>query len=763
MYGPTEATCGATIKRLLPRLPVDLGPPNPSARIYILDRHHRLLPRGVIGEVFLAGIQIATGYAGNDEATARSFFRDRFDIDKSCGSMMYKTGDRGCWSATGNLVCIGRNDRQIKLHGFRLDLSDVEARIAQGLPETEATSVIEGDRHLVCFVQPVGLDEVTIKEKIAMLLPTYARPRTVITLERFPLTNAGKLDYVALRQISRASRSFHLSAKKLHTLTETLVADTWREYLNIGPKVTIGKTSNFIAMGGSSLLQLAMGHGLSRKLGSVIPAKLIVNSPTLHELAEAIDDLTPQLTRPPSLLSSTPALGRHELSPMECDWHQRYQSSSETSCFNVTAAWEIIPQVVDASRLVRAWNTVLARHEILRAQFALGPNGLEKHYRERTPQVELLARFDIRQQANKSLKLDQDCLVRVLLSSKHMLVIISHIICDLTTLRVLLGEVQSLYAGKNLPLKPKPYSQSRSWSDTTASEDLLFWNDYLRGLVPVGRQSNKQFCGRRSNAGTSDMLHLPVGLLGRMLQLVGASGMTLQQIALAAVGLATAAIGDDQRDVLDLILGCPYLNRGYADHDTVGLFLQPLPVRLKYGGPNSFGETASAQMRGFLTMVQKSSQKALSHVVPWTELLEHMNIEPQYPRYPLFTTMVTFHDDRHQRADLLDVDGCEALMCWADGAKFMMMCEFSAISKEDLLLRLEYDEATFGCGTGLFAGLIVEALESFVGERDFDKTRERLRKMVTQNEERDCGERVTLGTRIASLNVRVVQGDSICS
>lgn len=750
MYGPTEATCGATIKRLLPRLPVDLGIPNPCSRIYILDRHHNLLPRGLIGEIVLAGIQIATGYIGNPEATARSFLREPFDTDNGSSSTMYKTGDRGYWSSTGNLICLGRNDRQIKLHGFRLDLSDVESRIAQGLPQLEAISVIEDDSHLVCFIQPVGLDKLKVKKEIAMLLPNYARPRTILALAKFPLTNAGKLDYVALKQLSNASRSSNSSAKNFQTSTERLVADTWREYLNISPKVPIGKTSNFIAIGGSSLLQLALAYGLSRKLGYAIPAKLIVNSPTLHELAEAIDGITPQMKRPPTLHLSAPALGRHGISPMEHYWHQRYQSTSETSCFNVTAAWEINPQDVDILRLIRAWNTVLARHEILRTRFVPGLNGLEKHYHEQSPQVEQFADLDIREQASNAFELDHDCLVRVLMSSKNMLIIISHIICDLTTLRIILREVRSLYAGGNLPLEQKTYSESQSWSDVTASQDLLFWNDYLRELVPVKRQSSKRICRRGSNAGRSDMLHLPSGLMPGLLSLVGARGLTLQQIALAAVGLATAAVSDDQCEMFDVTLGCPYLNRAHADSDTVGLFLQPLPVRLKFEGPKCLGETSSTNMSGFLTMVQKSSQKALSHVIPWTLLLKHLKIEPQYIQHPLFTTMVTFHDDRHHRADLLDIDGCRALACWADGAKFNMMCEFSAISNEDLLLRLEYDEATFECRAELFAGLIVEALKSFIADQDYKETMKRLRRMATQNKDRVCGERVQFGTSIAS-------------
>jgi non-ribosomal peptide synthetase component F len=99
MYGPTEGTGGATIERLLPGLPVTIGKPNPSSRIYILDSRKTLANPGVIGEIYLAGVQIARGYLGRPAETEAVFQQD--STWPSLGEQMYRTGDRGYWNADG--------------------------------------------------------------------------------------------------------------------------------------------------------------------------------------------------------------------------------------------------------------------------------------------------------------------------------------------------------------------------------------------------------------------------------------------------------------------------------------------------------------------------------------------------------------------------------------------------------------------------------------------------------------------------------------
>ena len=108
MYGPTERTCEATIKRLLPRARVTIGAPNPSTRTYILDSDGDMTIPGVIGEIYIAGVQVVKGYINLLDETSSKFLRDHVSCN---GEQMYRTGDKGYWSESGEIVCLGRSDQ----------------------------------------------------------------------------------------------------------------------------------------------------------------------------------------------------------------------------------------------------------------------------------------------------------------------------------------------------------------------------------------------------------------------------------------------------------------------------------------------------------------------------------------------------------------------------------------------------------------------------------------------------------------------------
>ncbi|KAH7048223.1 hypothetical protein B0J12DRAFT_754970 [Macrophomina phaseolina] len=199
MYGPTEGTCGATITRLLPGRPVTIGRPNPTSRVYILGRNGRLVPPGAIGEIHIAGVQVSLGYLNMARETYERFLPDTICPD--LGERMYKTGDRGFWDSNGEVVCLGRNDRQIKLRGFRMDLDDLEARIMQvgaGIRAVALTVAQGRSDTLVAMVQPGGLDPKALQEAIRARLPRQAVPSAIACVDSFPMTRAGKVDLKAV-------------------------------------------------------------------------------------------------------------------------------------------------------------------------------------------------------------------------------------------------------------------------------------------------------------------------------------------------------------------------------------------------------------------------------------------------------------------------------------------------------------------------------------------------------------------------------------
>src|SRR5512135_1184567 len=128
VYGPTEATVTATWTPVHPDRPVTIGVPLPTYSAVILDPvEHRVLPRGEIGEIGIAGIGLASGYINRDDLTDRSFIRDFLGIEGNPSSRIYRTGDLGRVDDNGEIEYLGRIDTQVKVRGFRIELTEIES------------------------------------------------------------------------------------------------------------------------------------------------------------------------------------------------------------------------------------------------------------------------------------------------------------------------------------------------------------------------------------------------------------------------------------------------------------------------------------------------------------------------------------------------------------------------------------------------------------------------------------------------------------
>ncbi len=203
MYGPTEITVVTTsvqvtkeVVQTYPSLPI--GYPKPESSIYIFDEHDQQVAPGQSGQLIIAGDNVSPGYLGRPDLTARSFFQVQ-------GQKAYRTGDRGY--IQNNLVFFeGRMDNQIKLHGYRIELGDIEANL-QTIPGIQSAIVllthtdIIGD-FLVAFILDDNSGEQTefertrtIKSALFQKLPSYMIPKKfVFVSNHFPMTTNGKID-----------------------------------------------------------------------------------------------------------------------------------------------------------------------------------------------------------------------------------------------------------------------------------------------------------------------------------------------------------------------------------------------------------------------------------------------------------------------------------------------------------------------------------------------------------------------------------------
>ncbi|GAA1829221.1 hypothetical protein GCM10009836_03820 [Pseudonocardia ailaonensis] len=262
-YGSSEVAGDVTSTEIEPAGPVTIGVAVPGTRTLLLDPWLRPVPDGVVGEIYVGGVQLARGYLDRPGLTATRFVPDPLDPS---GGRIYRTGDLARRDADGRLAYLGRHDFQVQVNGVRVELEEVEAALAAvpGVREA-AAAVHESGRatRLVGYVTAVDghrLDEVAVRDAVAATLPMYVTP-LVVVLDALPLTPTGKVDRAAL-PAPDPTRS--PPAREPATDAERALVAAVAEVLGLP---TVGVDDDFFALGGDSisamaLARLALGHGL---------------------------------------------------------------------------------------------------------------------------------------------------------------------------------------------------------------------------------------------------------------------------------------------------------------------------------------------------------------------------------------------------------------------------------------------------------------------------------------------------------------------
>ncbi|WP_371515884.1 amino acid adenylation domain-containing protein [Kitasatospora sp. NBC_01300] len=295
-YGPTEGTVFCSFGPV-PEDGTDeptIGPPTTSDRVYVLDEQLRPLPAGEPGELYLGGAGLAHGYVNRPRTTAERFVPDPFRN----GERMYRTGDVVKFTDDGELRFLGRTDHQVKLRGYRIELEEVEARLT-GCPEVrEAAAVVRGNR-LVGYVVPAGDDapqagprldaalQSAVTGRLAVELPDYMVPATLVVLAALPLGPGGKLDRNALPEPPAADTGGPLTAAG--TPTEVALSEIWGQLLDLEPS-SIDVQSAFYDLGGDSLLLIRLARLMTRRFDRRVRVPDLFSFRDISSLARWLDD-----------------------------------------------------------------------------------------------------------------------------------------------------------------------------------------------------------------------------------------------------------------------------------------------------------------------------------------------------------------------------------------------------------------------------------------------------------------------------------------
>jgi len=681
-YGTSEiwdATCFDT-SRWEPGLArVPIGKPIANVRTYVLDQHMQPLPPGIAGELYIGGPGLGAGYLNQPELTAERFIPCPANLgEENVASRLYRTGDLARYLPGGDLECLGRADRQIKLRGIRMEPGEIEV-ILGSAPGVDQAAVDlrrdpSGEFQLVgyCVLSGRGNSERTfsgersawspteqarLRHHLQRQLPDAMVPAKLVALDELPLTPSGKIDRQALPEPHWADTATIFIPPV--TETEKSIAALWNDVLGAR---RVGLHDDFFECGGHSLSATRLLARIRSAYAIDLTLQHLFDEPTVGAIAARVDELcgvrdsnseSPD-SRVPELIRITRG------GPLALSFGQERlwfldQLDPCSAAYNIAFTVHLAGRL-QTDALQAAMNRVVARHEILRTCF---PSVAGK------PRQQVLAKLDIPIEhedlsaasddefhdrlaylASRPFDIASGPLLRAQLIERGateniLLVVIHHIVSDGISNGILFAELaehyDALLSGSPPELLDLPiqYADFSAWqrqyiSGKQLDEQLEYWTRQLAGAPeaiglptdwprPVEQRFRGAWLWRELTPERADALRE----LGR------ANGCTLFMVMLAAFDILLYRYSGQA----DIVVGTPVAGRGRTELEAlIGLFINTVALRADLSGNSSFIGLLEQLRR--VTLDAQANQE-----LPFERLVETLQPDRTLSHAPVFQVM----------------------------------------------------------------------------------------------------------------------------
>ncbi len=465
IYGPTETTIYSAGAQVHADEAITHGDPLPDTVLRVIDRQGAAVPDGGLGELCIGGENLARGYLGRPGLTAERFVPDP---DGAPGARIYRTGDLCRLRADGRPEPFGRLDQQIKLRGFRIEPGEIEAALCACEGVAHAAVVLRGEgarQRLAAYVSGTA-QPADLRAQLTRTLPAHMVPSAIVALATLPLTPSGKLDRRALPEPAWDDDNAQAIAPRNER--EQTLLDIWQSVLG---HAVHSVCMNFFEAGGDSILSLQLIARL-RGAGWTLTPRQIFDQPTIEQQARIMTACADNAPLPAERHDALP------LTPIQAAFFARRPHGE--SHWNQSVLLESA-DALDADRLRAALQALVQRHDALRLRFAQSDAGWQQRVApQETADLLRVVQLDEHNwnealaQAGATIQQSLDIVEGPLLRAAcfeagkqhRLLIAIHHLAVDGVSWRVLLDDLQALYAGDAVGGPALPWS---AWVAAQAS------------------------------------------------------------------------------------------------------------------------------------------------------------------------------------------------------------------------------------------------------------------------------------------------------
>jgi amino acid adenylation domain-containing protein len=661
-YGPTETTIavlGVELDGSWSR-PLPLGRPLPGSSVYIVDAEGQICPPRVVGELLIGGPQVTQGYVNSPRDRAHRYVPDLFTPGTGAGHILYRTGDLAVWDEAGLISFLGRADRQVKIHGQRVEPGEIEAVLSGHPRVTQAIVDIVGSA-VRAYVTPLDApSSEELRGYCTSRLPKHMVPISVIAMADVPLTVNAKVDFGALRRIGEVAVAEQSTALAIpgrpRTEVQQVVAGEWAVLFG-APGAALDE--DFFLAGGDSLAAMRLASALRRRTGRDLTAEDIFAGRTLDGIAARVKSAA-KIVGAELPRGSAPALSSAQLRL----WFTE-QFAPGTPVHNIVLAEHMSGRLqVDA--LSFAFQHVVKRQMALCWRLRPGdglplvtvsdPSSIT------IPVRDLSALARTAREAQVSAILDEEACTPVDLTGgplwrtallrlghdEHILVMtLHHIIFDGWSQAILYRELGQAYRREitGISVDDQPDAVKATFADYTAwtldlgkrrgSTDVAWWKRHLAGAPTVldlprdrPRPAVVTFSGARRTA------RVGAELTGAVMTLATAEGTTPGVVLLSAFSVLLCRLTGESEH----IVGVPLADRGRAPlEDLVGFLIRPLPLRLRVDHRAAFSD--------HVRRCKAELAAARQHVdAPLDRIIEQLDGGRDLTRNPLYQVMFNVYN-----------------------------------------------------------------------------------------------------------------------